>query len=93
MPVHVPPTMSRDATDETTDALMDDDLPDLHQVLDSVQCSMVLVDAAAHDVQRCLVGYGSGGQGNRINAFVIQKVMTHSGYMRLHIVLHLRSAH
>lgn len=43
MPVHVPPTMSRNATDETTDALMDDHLPDLHQVLDSVQCSMVLV--------------------------------------------------
>lgn len=59
------------------------------------QCAMQhgAGDAAAHDVQRCLVGYRSGGQVNPINVFVIHKVLTHSGYMRLHIVLHLRSAH
>lgn len=92
MPVHVLPTMSRDATDETTDALMDDHVPDLHQVLDSVQCSMVLVDAAAHDVQRCLVGYGSGGA-SQPHQCLCHPESADTGIMRPHIVLYLRSAH
>ncbi|MEQ2272386.1 hypothetical protein XENORESO_020976, partial [Xenotaenia resolanae] len=49
------------------------------QLLDSLWCNVTLVDGAQSD---------SGGPVHSFNAFILQKLLTHSSHMRSSIVLH-----